>query len=71
MVVKIDEQLHHEDQAVQQLALITGPRGVFNRIHYWVFSSAWDDKLIYPFLRASRNILLRVLRRAPIESKFK
>jgi len=69
MVVKIGEQLHHGDQAVQQLALITGPSGVVNRLHYWIFSSAWRAKVIYPFLRAGRNLLLRILRRSPIDSK--
>jgi len=66
MAVKIGEELYLGDQAIQRLALMTGPSTAFNRVNFWVFKSSTRSKSLYPILRAGRKLLLTLLGRKTI-----
>ncbi len=67
MALKIGDVVYHGDDCVHQLAMMSGPSGLFNRFHYWVFKSPRRAKILYPYLRAGRNLALRLLGRRKIE----
>jgi predicted DCC family thiol-disulfide oxidoreductase YuxK len=59
MVVKFEDRLYHGADAQHLLALIGTTHDWFNRINVWLFRSKPIAKIIYPVLRAVRNILLK------------
>ena len=68
MVLKMDDELYYGADAIHALALISSRSGVFNRINYWLFKSKRLSKVLYPFLRSCRNLLLKVLGRTKINN---
>lgn len=62
MVLKMGESLYYGSDAIHTLALISSRSGVFNRFNYWLFKSKKVSKILYPMLRACRNLLLKMLR---------
>lgn len=62
MVLKVDGQLYYGADAIHVLTLLGTRSGWFNRLNYWVFRSAALSKVLYPLLRALRNLLLKMLR---------
>jgi predicted DCC family thiol-disulfide oxidoreductase YuxK len=60
-VLKIENEYFHGADAINRLALITTPVGLFNRLNYLTFKSANLSKILYPFLRTGRSILLYLL----------
>ncbi len=68
MVLKIGDELYHGSDAINTLALISSPSGLFNRLNYWVFKSRILSRLIYPILRFFRNLLLKTLGRTRINN---
>ncbi len=68
MVLKLDERLYYGADAIHALALIGTRSGVFNRLNHWIFRSERRSRLLYPFLRALRNLLLKILRRTKINN---
>ena len=68
MVLKLNGRLHHGDECIQHIALLTTPSGVFNRLNAWVFRSGARSRALYPMLRTGRNTALRLLGRAGIET---
>ncbi|MEE2691395.1 MAG: DCC1-like thiol-disulfide oxidoreductase family protein [Pseudomonadota bacterium] len=67
MALKIGDAVYHGDECMHQLALMSGPSGLFNRFHFWVFKSPRRAKFLYPSLRAGRNLALRLLGRRKID----
>ncbi|MEL7485968.1 MAG: DCC1-like thiol-disulfide oxidoreductase family protein [Pseudomonadota bacterium] len=61
MALKIGDAVYHGDECVRQLAMMSGPSSVVNRLHYWVFRNEKRAKFLYPYLRAGRNFALRLL----------
>ena len=61
MALKIGDAIYHGDDCIHQLAMMSGPSGVLNRLHFWVFQNPKRAKLLYPYLRAGRNLALRLL----------
>jgi predicted DCC family thiol-disulfide oxidoreductase YuxK len=61
MVLKLDEQLYYGADAIHALALLGTRSGFFNRLNYWMFRSERLAKILYPVLRAGRNLLLKIL----------
>jgi predicted DCC family thiol-disulfide oxidoreductase YuxK len=61
MVLKAGGQLYYGSDAIHALALISSCSGVFNRLNYWIFKSKILSAVLYPALRASRNLLLKIL----------
>ena len=68
MVLKIGDELYYGSDAINTLASISSPSGLFNRLNYWVFRSRVLSRLIYPLLRFFRNLLLKALRKTKINN---
>jgi predicted DCC family thiol-disulfide oxidoreductase YuxK len=68
MVLKMGEQLYYGADAIHMLALIGSRSGIFNRFNYWMFKSKTISKIIYPLLKLSRNLLLKILRKTKINN---
>jgi len=66
MVLKYDGVLHHGDECIHVLSLMTTSSGAFNRLNAWVFRSRRRSRLLYPVLRSGRNAALSLLGRKPI-----
>jgi len=54
-------------EAVNQIALLSTPSGLFNRLNKWIFSTSIGAAILYPFLRAGRWIILFLLGRKQFE----
>lgn len=67
MVVLINNEFYYGADAIHVLALISSRSGWFNRINYKLFSSKQRAHYLYPILRFSRNILLKILRKTKIK----
>lgn len=68
MVLKVGERLYYGADAIHALALMGSRSGVFNRINHWLFRSRMLSKVLYPLLRACRNLLLKVLGKTKINN---
>ena len=69
MVVILEGQFYHGSDAINRIALISSPSGIFNRANRWLFRHPGLSRLIYPRLRFCRNITLRILGVSPIGLK--
>ena len=68
MVVKVGKELYYGADAMHALALMGTSRGFFNRIAYSAFRSRRISRILYPMLRACRNLLLKALGRTKINN---
>jgi predicted DCC family thiol-disulfide oxidoreductase YuxK len=68
MVLKIGNQLYYGSDAIHTLALIGSRSGIFNRFNYWMFKSKTTSSILYPLLRFSRNLLLKMLGKTKINN---
>jgi predicted DCC family thiol-disulfide oxidoreductase YuxK len=68
MVLKVDDELYYADDAIRVLALLSSRSGFFNRLNYHLFASPARARVLYPLLRACRNVLLKLLRRTRINN---
>lgn len=68
IVLIVNDQLYYGADAVHALPLLGTRSGVLNRFNYWVFKSKRVSKLVYPMLRAMRNLLLKLLRKSKINN---
>lgn len=68
MVVKVGEKMYYGSDAIHVLALMGTNRGFFNRLCYWSFRSRAVSRVLYPILRACRNLLLKLLGRTKINN---
>ena len=68
MVHVIDDTLYYGSDAIQALALMSSRSGHFNQLNYQIFKHPVIAKNLYPLLRISRNILLKLLRKSKINN---
>ena len=68
MVVKVGKELYYGSDAIHVLALMGTNKGFFNRMAYWAFRSRAASKVLYPILRACRNLLLKILGKTKINN---
>ncbi len=68
MVLIIGEQMYYGADAIHRLAMLGTKTGLFNRLAYWSFRSPKRSRLLYPILKAGRNLLLKVLGRTRINN---
>lgn len=68
MVVKVGTELYYGADAIHALALMGTNQGFFNRLAYWSFRSRTLSKLLYPVLKACRNLLLKGLGKSKINN---
>ncbi|MGE0659981.1 MAG: DCC1-like thiol-disulfide oxidoreductase family protein [Reyranellaceae bacterium] len=67
MLVEIGERRWHGGEAMRMLATLTSESGPWNRLYAFVFGSERRAALLYPPLRAIRNLTLRLLGRRRID----
>jgi predicted DCC family thiol-disulfide oxidoreductase YuxK len=68
MVVKVGGTHYYGSDAIHVLALMGTNKGLFNRLTYWSFRNRHVAKVLYPVLRAGRNLLLKILGRTKINN---
>lgn len=68
MVVKVGDEIYYGADAINVLALMGTNRGFFNRLAYWFFRSRAISRVLYPVLRACRNLLLKILGKTKINN---
>ncbi len=68
MVADISGVRYEGADALNALALLTTPSGLFNRATAALFASPRLSRIAYPILRAGRNATLTLLDRTPIRS---
>lgn len=66
MVLSHAGRLYHGDDCIHALAMLSESKGVFNRLHVWVFKSPRRASILYPVLRAGRNLSLWLIGRKKI-----
>ena len=68
MVLKVGDRLYYGADAIHTLSLMGTRSGVFNRLTYLLFRSKRVSAVLYPVLRAGRNLLLKILRKTKINN---
>ncbi len=68
MVVRKDGEIFYGPDAIHELALLSNRKGVINRLAYWSFRSKCAAQILYPILKACRNLLLKLLGRSRINN---
>lgn len=68
MVVKVGGEMYYGSDAIHVLALMGTNKGFFNRLCYWSFRSKAVSSVLYPILRACRNLLLKLLGKTKINN---
>jgi predicted DCC family thiol-disulfide oxidoreductase YuxK len=68
MVLKVGDALYYGADAIHMLALMGTNSGLFNRVTHWSFRNRHVARLLYPLLRACRNLLLKFLGRMKINN---
>ena len=66
MVLKYRGEYFYGADCIHMMALLSTPSGWFNRINAAIFRSPRLSKILYPVLRAGRNLTLRLLGRTRI-----
>lgn len=66
MLVEIGGRRYHGSEAMQVLATLSSESDFWNRLNARIFRSARLSALLYPPLRAGRNLTLRLMGRRPI-----
>ena len=61
MVVEINGQFFHGDEAMTRMALMTTKSGILRRLTKWTFTSERRSRYLYPILRGGRNMTLKLL----------
>lgn len=68
MVVKVGGTLYYGSDAIHVLSLMGTNSGFFNRFTHWSFKYRPVARILYPLLRACRNLLLKCLGRTKINN---
>lgn len=68
MVVKVNDRLHYGSDAIHQLALLSSGKGFVNGLGKLAFRSKRLARVLYPILKACRNLLLKFLGKTRINN---
>jgi predicted DCC family thiol-disulfide oxidoreductase YuxK len=68
MVVRYRGEIHYGADAIHVLALLSPRKTLFDRVTWLVFRSKRRARVIYPVMKAGRNLLLKLLRRTRIDN---
>ena len=68
MVVKYRGQIHYGADAIHILATLSPRKNLFDRASYLLFRSRRRARLVYPVMKAGRNLLLKLLGRTRINN---
>lgn len=58
---------YHGADCIHMLALLSTPSGFFNRVNAAIFRHPRLARVMYPAMRAGRNLLLKILNRSPLQ----
>ena len=67
MVLKFQGRYYHGADCINMLALMSTRFGVFNRVNAMIFKNATASNILYPVLRAGRNLTLKLLGKKKLE----
>ena len=68
MVVRYRGTLHYGADAIHVLALLSPRKSLFDKFTYAVFRSKRRARVVYPVMKAGRNLLLKILGRTRINN---
>jgi predicted DCC family thiol-disulfide oxidoreductase YuxK len=68
MVLKVGEKIYYGADAIHTLSLMGTRSGIFNRLTFILFKSKTVSAVLYPVLRACRNLLLKILGKTKINN---
>lgn len=68
MVLKVGDKLYYGSDAIHALSLMSTRSGFFNRLSYFFCRSEKLSAVLYPVLRACRNLLLKILGKSKINN---
>lgn len=68
MVLIVGDRMYYGSDAIHALAIMGTRSGFFNRFSYWCFKSRPVSRVLYPVLRAGRNLLLKILGRTKVNN---
>ncbi len=68
MVLIAGDRMYYGVDAIHALSIMGTRSGVFNRVTYWCFKSKVVSGILYPILRAGRNLLLKILKKTKINN---
>jgi len=68
MVIFCDGRFYHGATALGFMATYGENQGLFNRINRLLFRSDRLAALMYPWMRATRNVLLKIRNKKPIDN---
>lgn len=68
MVLIIGNEMYYGSDAIHMLSTLSTRSGLFNRLSYHLFRSPRLAAVLYPALRACRNLLLRMLGKTKINN---
>lgn len=68
MVLRLGDGYYHGDDCIHMLALLSSTSTLFNRANAALFRSPRRARLLYPLLRAGRNLTLTLLGRRKIRT---
>jgi len=68
MVLIMGDRMYYGSDAIHALATMGTRSGFFNRFSYWCFKSEPVSRVLYPVLRAGRNLLLKILGRTKVNN---
>ena len=66
MVLIDDKDIFFAEDCVHRLALLSTSSTIFNRINKFIFKHKTLSKILYPIMKAGRNLVLFILRRKQI-----
>lgn len=61
MVLVLNGEYFHGSECIHRLALLASASNTFNTINKWIFKRKRVAAVLYPILRAGRNLSLRIL----------
>lgn len=68
MVVRYRGELHYGSDAIHVLALLSPRKTLFDKLSWLVFGSRGRARIVYPLMKAGRNLLLKALGRTRINN---
>lgn len=68
MVVRYRGELHYGADAIHVLALLSPRKTLFDKVTWVVFRSKRRARVVYPVMKAGRNLLLKLLGRSRINN---
>ena len=67
MVLKFQDRYYHGADCINMLALMSTRVDFFNRVNAVIFKNATVSNMLYPVLRAGRNLTLKILGKKKLE----